>query len=91
VGSDGGITLVRARIVRAILTCTTCRSVVAVGPPVTGDEAHAAYLLGATQGVAPLARHMGICAGGVLTITFEQQPFPAPPEGGARHLRIVPR
>ncbi len=89
-GSDDGITLVPARICRAVLTCTTCNTVVAVGPPVTGDEAEAAYLLGVTEGGASMVRHFGICAGGALAFTFERQPIPEmakPP--AARRLRSV--
>jgi hypothetical protein len=90
VGSGNGITLEPARICRAVLTCTTCNTVVVVGPPVTGSDAEAAYLLGVTEGGASMVRHFGVCAGGALAFTFEQQPFrelaPAP---AARRLRSV--
>jgi hypothetical protein len=86
---DDGIKLVPARVSRAILTCTTCRTVVAVGPPVTGDDADAAYLLGAVEGVTPLARHLGICAGGQLKLTFEQEPFATSGVSRRAHLRSV--
>ncbi len=87
-GSDDGITLVPARICRAILTCTTCNTVVAVGPPVTGAVADAAYLLGVIEG----GQHFGVCAGGAITVTVEQEPFAQPaaaPAPAPRRLRSV--
>jgi hypothetical protein len=91
VGSDDGITLVPAQICRAVLSCTTCNTVVAVGPPVTGGAADAAYLLGVTDGGLSLTRHFGVCAGGALAFTFEKQPPPAAvePARARRHLRSV--
>jgi hypothetical protein len=86
VGSDDGVTLVRARVFRAILTCSTCKAIVAVGPPVTGDGPDAAYMLGATEGIVPLVRHFEACPGGALSISFEQGAI-APL--GPRHLRSV--
>lgn len=91
---DDGIKLIPARICRATLTCTTCKTVVVVGPPVTGSPAEAAYLLGVTDGGTCLVRHFGICAGGALEVTVEELPPPASvptaaPPAPRRHLRSV--
>lgn len=79
---DDGLTLVRERLFRAILTCTTCRIVVAVGPP-SSREPLAAYELGRADGICNAGiLHLGICAGGALDVSIEEvpnQPPDAPP------------
>ncbi|HEU0081866.1 MAG TPA: hypothetical protein VFQ87_03265 [Bradyrhizobium sp.] len=69
--------LERDRRFRAILTCTTCDHVVAVGPP-ERDPAMAAYRLGA-EGPGEAQRHLGKCAGGALVVTTDEEPTPAAP------------
>ena len=88
-GSDDGIILVRSRLFRAILTCTTCRATVFVGDPAE-HEPLAAYLLGFTDGQRLIgAAHVGTCAGGALDVAIEElpdptgSPPPAPPAGGS--------
>lgn len=78
-GTAAGITLERARPFRAILTCTTCRVVVAVGPAAE-YEPRAAYELGIVAGAAGV-HHLGVCAGGALDVTIEE--VPNPPPGGS--------
>jgi hypothetical protein len=78
VGTDDGITLVRERLFRAILTCTTCRIVVAVGPT-SSHEPLAAYELGRADGACNAGiLHLGVCAGGALDVSIEEVPNPAP-------------
>jgi hypothetical protein len=67
----------RQRTWRAYLTCTTCQTVVAVGPP-EPDAAMAAYRLGNTNGGEDGLRHLDKCAGGALNCTTEEEPAPVP-------------
>lgn len=73
---DDGITLVRERVFRAVLTCTTCRVVVAVGPAAE-YEPRAAYELGIAAGAAGV-QHLGVCGGGALDVTIEEIEPPHP-------------
>lgn len=68
-----GLTLERARPFRAILTCTTCRVVVAVGPAAE-YEPRAAFELGIVAGAAAV-HHLGVCAGGALDVAIEDLPY----------------
>lgn len=93
-GSDGdGIKLVPTRLFRASLYCTTCETVVAVGPPAP-ERSFACYQLGAAGGPAVLERHFGKCAGGALMVLVEELPAPEPPPPllaapGRRRVRSV--
>lgn len=55
---------------RAVLTCTTCKVVVAVGPPAPREPLAAYALGGGLEG--PI--HLGTCAGGALDVTIEEAP-----------------
>lgn len=88
-GTDDGITLVRSRLFRAVLSCTTCRIAVAVGPAAE-CEPLAAYELGRADAVTHGGvLHLGICAGGALDVSIEEVPNPALDAPPARGLRSV--
>lgn len=87
-GPDDGITFVRSRLFRAVLTCTTCRIAVAVGPAAE-CEPMAAYELGRADAVTHGGiLHLGVCAGGALDVTIEEVPNPAPTPP-ARRLELL--
>lgn len=86
-GTDDGITLVRERQFRAVLTCTTCRVVVALGPP-SPREPLAAYELGRSPAGFEGVKHLGCCAGGALDVSIEEVPNPSPATSPAR-LELV--
>lgn len=69
------------RFWRALLTCTTCNTVVAVGPP-EPIGAMSAYRLGCDGGT-DARRHLGKCAGGELVCTIEEDPATMPQPSAA--------
>lgn len=74
--------LVRHRLFRAILSCTTCRVAVAVGPA-CAYEPLAAYELGradCASNAGPL--HLGVCGGGNLEVSVEEVANNPPPPRG---------
>lgn len=76
-GPDAGLTTVRARQFRAVVTCATCGAI-ATGPAASYEPA-AAFELGREFGTAAgVVGHLP-CGGGVLRVTVEE----IPPAGGA--------
>ena len=75
-------TVVRTRMFRAVLSCGTCRIVVALGPPCE-YEPLAAYELGrADHASSAGVLHLGVCGGGTLHVTVEEVPNEPPPARG---------
>jgi len=67
------LTLVPARRFRAVVTCTTCRTVVVVGPETdNGDCVPFCLPVEMWPSGQTGPRHMGKCAGGVLQVTVEE-------------------
>lgn len=81
------MTFVRDRQFRAILTCTTCHTTVAIGP-VADYEPRAAYELG-LMGQALGVHHLGTCGGGALEVTIEEVKAPPPRPSPPAKLEIV--
>jgi hypothetical protein len=81
------VTFERDRLFRAVLTCTTCRTTVAIGP-IADYEPRAAYELG-LMGRALGVHHLGTCAGGALEVTIEEVPGRTPPSPGSKPARLV--
>ena len=72
-GTDDGLTFVRERRFRALVTCTTCGAVV-MGPAADYEPA-AAFALGRDVGQLRRAlEHIDTCAGGTLRISVEEIP-----------------
>jgi hypothetical protein len=70
---------------RALVSCTTCKEVVIVGPATPRGAYWACYLVGFTDSsIRSSLKHMGKCAGGALEVVIESMPpTPAPPPAAA--------
>ena len=82
------MTVERDRWCRALLVCTTCKTVVATGPACE-REPLAAFELGRMAQITEKILHLGVCAGGALDVQLEEVPNQPPEDAAPREHELT--